>query len=194
MVLLTPQHTKNRRYLCACVSRFQIFSDNQLENFCIPRLYSASFPHHTQSHSQTTSLILKPYLASFPDHHQPYFQVLIQITFSIFWFRVTIWSCLWVMQDSTPLEIRYLADWHLASTTVVCCPVWSSSWMIKNVAPQILTKISAQEKFKNWLSSTEVMLPSLQAYLVWHVPNIWKLSSIYITFSNPSCCLLCGHV
>ena len=25
MVFLTPQRTKNRRYLCACVSRFQIF-------------------------------------------------------------------------------------------------------------------------------------------------------------------------
>ena len=39
MVLLTPQRTKNRRYLCACVSRFQIFADNQLENLSTRPLF-----------------------------------------------------------------------------------------------------------------------------------------------------------
>ena len=38
----------------------------------------------------------------------------------------------------------------------------SSSRLIKSVPPQILTKISAQEKFKNWLSSAEVKCRHIQ--------------------------------
>ena len=75
MVLLQLQCRKNRWYLCACVSWFQIFSDNQPENPSIPdkALVGLLILQHllTQAHGPISRTLIKSLFNSWRNRPSP---------------------------------------------------------------------------------------------------------------------------